>query len=60
MNQEMQADIGEEAEALWMAGATYASETIVDPSKYPDERRWQFVQGVHWRLQELWSEWGSP
>ncbi len=60
MNQEMMADIGDEAELLWQAGATFASESIVDPTKYPGEQRWQFVQGVHWRLQELWADWGAP
>lgn len=60
MTQEFMADIGEEAEALWMAGATFASESLVDPTKYAGEQRWLFVNAVHWHLQELWSEWGSP
>ena len=51
-------DVGTEAELLWAAGATFASESTVNPSKYCNERRWQFVQSVHWRLQELWDWWG--
>lgn len=53
-------DIGTEAELHWMAGATFASESTVNPLLYCDERRWKYVQAVHWRLQELWSDWGAP
>jgi len=60
MSHEYMADIGAEAEALWMAGATFASESLVDPTKHAGEQRRQFVQAVHWRLQELLSEWGAP
>lgn len=60
MNQEMMADIGDEAELLWQAGATFASESIVDPSKWPGDFRWLFVNGVHWHLQELWMDRGAP